>query len=249
MPRGQYNRNKTEQSLIPANAFTSQAWWKKLNNVEQKEVMTETQLLSVAVIANMESRIAIGQHLTRLQEILTPYGVFNRFLRTLHITVRSANRYVAGYKNAKAGLPENVLKVAVARGVNVMGDTEAKPFGAYTEVIKQLPPPTAPTQEQAVAYVDAIENARKQARSTAATEGDVTVTPMEPQEAQKVAYRQFQLVFNKLPQNKNVRKAWLKNHVGHILTLAGESTTTFNPIAVPEDFNVQRGRPKAAAAA
>jgi hypothetical protein len=254
MPRGIYNRSskKTEHSLITTSAFTSQKWWSKLNNVEQKEVMSEGQQLAAAMIANVESRIAIGQHLSRLQEILTPYGVFQRFLRNFQFSLRTAARYIAAYKNAKAGLPEKVLKAAVARGVNIMGENEAKPFGQYTEVVKNLPPPTQATDEQANAYVDAILNARKQQRSNIATEaagGMGVVIPQDPGTLLKECYRFVSLRFARLPQNVNTRKKWTRQFVGMVLTLAGEPALQFTPVPVPEDFTVSRGRPRNAVAA
>jgi hypothetical protein len=253
MPRGVFPRKKKAEQSLTTTVFTSQKWFTKLTNVEQKEVLSESKKLAVAMVANVESRIAIGQHLVRLQEILTPYGVYQRFLRSFHFSLRTALRYVAAYKNAKAGLPDNVLKVAVSRGVNIMGENEQKPFGQYTEVVKQLPPPQAATPEQANAWVDAIENARKQQRSQTAAAvagGEIlgVVVPQDPQTLLKECYRFVTLRFSRLPQNANTRKKWMRQLVGMELTLAGEPATQFTPVPVPEDFTVTRGRPRNLAA-
>lgn len=240
---------KKEQALIPAAALTSLKWWKKLSDIEQKEVLSEGQQLAVAMIQHGQSRIAIGQHLARLQEILTPHGLFGRFLRTLHFSERTAKRYVASFKNAKLALPDNVLKLALARGVNIMGESDEKPFGQYTEAVKQLPPPQNANEQQAGAWLTAIENQRKQQRSQTATEasgGEIlgVLVPQDPQTLLKECFRFFVLRYNRLPHNMNTRRKFVRTLVGMELSVAGETAGTFNPVAVPSDFTVGRGRPK-----
>lgn len=251
MPRGIYNRKSTEQPLTTQAVFTSQAWWKKVTDAgHQKAVIAESQALTVALIKHGQSRIEVGQHLATLQSILVPYGVFNRFLKNFHFSERTANRYVTAFKNAKAGLPEPVIKAALARGMNIMGEQDNKPFGAYTEAVKLLPPPSQATEAQANAWLDSIENAKKQQRSVTSTlvaGGEVgVVIPQDAHVLLKECYRFVQLRYARVAAQE--RGEFVQQLVGMILTMAQVKPTKFAPVNVPEDFAVVRGRPKTAAA-
>src|SRR6266403_1211578 len=90
------------------------------------EAITEGQKLAQALLHYGQARLQVGEHLAMLQTILEPHNLFVRFLRAFRFSQRTAYRYIAGYKNASGRLPENVLKAAMARGINIVGDTEAK---------------------------------------------------------------------------------------------------------------------------
>jgi hypothetical protein len=256
MPRGQYKRKTTLDlspaiaevtSLVPPDAFTTLAWWEKLNEDERKVVVDEGRQLAKAMLDHGRSRIAIGQHLSRLQGVLEPHNVFGRFLKNFHFSKRTAYRYIKGFQNAQQMLPESVLKVAMAKGVNIIGDTEFKPLGVYTDAVRKLPVPKDATEEQAATYIDQLENVRKQLKPTGAM--FTMPEPQDPQTLLKECYRFVSLRYKRLPSNSKTRASWVRNLVGLILSDLGVSgQQTFAPQAVPEDFKALRGRPTTVAA-
>jgi len=265
MPRGIYSRKAAKkqegaltvvgvsediQVLVPPDAFDTLSWWKKLNNDEQSAVMHEGRLLAQALLDFGKSRLAVGEHLSKLQGLLEPHNLFGRFLKNFHFSKRTAYRYIAGYNNAKARLPETVLKAAMARGVNIVGDTEVKPLGVYTEAVAKLPPPSQATEVQANTWLDQIEQVRKETRAQASGGGMFTVpVPQDPQTLLKESYRFVSLRYKRLPNSSKVRASWVRSLVGMILADLGVSgEQTFTPHKAPEDFVAQRGRPQVASA-
>src|SRR5258708_7023451 len=94
MPRGVYKRKAEKETtldlapetveaeaLVPPEAFNTLAWWEKLAPEEQNVVMQEGRLLAQAMLENGRSRLAIGEHLSKLQSILEPHNLFGRFLK------------------------------------------------------------------------------------------------------------------------------------------------------------------------
>jgi len=264
MPRGIYNRSKAKKGalaivpdvsadinvLVPPDAFNTLAWWKKLNDEEQAAVQHEGQLLAQALLDYGKSRLAVGEHLSKLQGLLEPHNLFGRFLKNFHFSKRTAYRYISGYNNAKARLPETVLKAAMARGVNIVGDTDVKPLGIYTEAVAKLPPPTQANEVQANTWLDQIEQVRKETRAAAAGGGMFTVpVPQDPQTLLKECYRFVSLRYKRLPNSSKIRANWVRSLVGMILADLGVSgEQTFVPHKAPEDFVAQRGRPQIASA-
>ena len=272
MPRGQYVRktrikptvvlqpaapetallvpeDKDVDQLVPAEAFATLQGWDKLNEDEQNTVITEGHNLAVALLAHGNSRIAIGEHLSKLRSVLEPHNMFTRFLKNFHFSKRTAYRYISGFENAKARLPEVVLKAAMARGVNIIGESEVKPLGIYTDAVKKLPPPQHPSVEQANTWLTQVEQVRKDVKQQASV-GFTMPEPMDVQMALKESFRFISTRYKRLPNNSKVRGAFVRTLVGMILTELGVSgPQTFSPTAVPEDFRAQRGRPRELATA
>jgi hypothetical protein len=240
-------------TVITPSAFTSLAWWDKINAEEQQAVLSAGTRLAQALLVNGASRLAIGEHLTTLQGTLEPHNLFGRFLKNFHFSKRSAYRRIAEFKNAKGNLPEAVLKAAMARGVTIAGDSDQKPLGIYTEAVKKLPPPTAPDMLQANTWLDQIEQVRKDVRTEAADAangngGNVTLQPMDVNDAQKECFRLIENRFNRVPQRQ--RQKFLQGLQGMLLTLSGVSNPlSISPQAIPDDFRVHRGRPATKVAA
>ena len=255
MSRGQYVRKTrldlpaipSEVSLVPPESLNTLKWWEKLNQQEQATVMQEGQALAKAMLDHGRSRLAIGEHLTKLQAVLEPHNLFGRFLKNFHFSVRTAYRYIKGYQNAQGRLPEPVLKVAMARGVNIIGDTEFKPLGIYTDAVQKLPVPAVVNDEQARVYLDQLEEVRKQLKPTGAM--FTMPEPQDPNTLLKECYRFVSLRYKRLPSNSKTRAAWVRSLVGMLLSELGVSgQQTFAPQAVPEEFRALRGRPVATAA-
>jgi hypothetical protein len=249
MPRGQYVRKsrlaivpREIQGIIPETAFTEWSGWDKLSGDEQKIVINEGKLLAQALLQYGNSKIAIGEHLTKLQGILEPHNLFGRFLKNFHFSKRTAYRYISGFQNAKGLLPEPILKAAMARGVNILGDSTEKPLGVYTDAVEKLPPPREANAEQANTWLNKLEEVRKETRSTGAA--FTMEVPQDPQTLLKECYRFVHLRYRRLPNNHKVRQSWVHKLTGMILADLGVSgPQTFTPMAVPEDFKAQRGRP------
>jgi hypothetical protein len=247
MPRGQYNRNKTAlvpKGIVKAEMFTTLPWWDKLTAHEQSNVIAEGQKLAQSMLTYGQARLQVGEHLAALQGILEPHNLFGKFLKTFRFSVRTAYRYIAGYKNASARLPQAVLTAAMARGVNIVGDSEEKPLGVYTKAAEALPPPTNPNPVQAETWLTQLEVVRKQNRET-----PTEMPAGDPEVLKREVVRFASLRFERLPQHKRTREAWAKQVVGLLMTKFGISTPqSFTPLPVPEEYQVHRGRPRSIAA-
>src|ERR1700733_7674065 len=99
--------------LIPRSAMESIAWWKSLTASEQRAVFLGTQALSEEMEKYGLSKLAIGQQLVRLREILEPKRKFCDYLRRNFPTcsVATAYRWIEQYETAKEKLPESFMKV------------------------------------------------------------------------------------------------------------------------------------------
>jgi len=256
MPRG-HDVRKTKLGLapssevtllVPPEAFSTLAWWEKLNKEEQNVVVNEGRKLARAMLAHGQSRLAIGEHLSKLQSVLEPHNIFGRFLKNFHFSKRTAYRYIKGFQNAQAMLPAPILKAAMAKGVNIIGDTDFKPLGIYTDAVKKLPVPKDATEEQATTYLTQLENVRKELKPTGAA--FVMPEPQDPTTLLKECYRFVSLRYKRLPTNHKTRASWVRNLVGMILSELGVSgSQTYAPQAVPEEFKALRGRPSQQVAA
>ena len=94
-------------------------------------------------------------------------------------------------------------------------------------------------------YLDQLDNVRKQNKGTA-TVSAVTVmaVPQDPETLLKEVYRFAHTRYKRLPSNSKTRAGWVRNLCGLLLADLGVgSAQSINPIAVPEEFKVQRGRP------
>lgn len=255
MPRGKYTRKSkvasivkhVDTALVPVETFTELNFWQELNDKEQATVIQEGEQLAVAMLNYGRSRLAIGEHLFNIQRILEPKNVFTKFLsKVCHFSPKTAYRYINGYKNAQQMLPETVLKAAMARGYNILGDTEEKPLGIYTEAAKQLPPPREASAEQAATWLDSVEQVRKKTRGmTSAAVESINPIPQDPDTLLKECFRFVDNRFRKLPISHKVRQQWIKTLIGMELTLLGVGNQqTLSPIAIPTDFKAERGRPR-----
>jgi len=241
-------------AILPTTAFTGLAGWDKLSQQEQATVQTEGQLLAQAMLMNGYSRLAIGAHLTNVQPILTPHNIFNKFCSKFRFSKRTANRYILGFKNAKATLPDSILKAAMARGVDIFGDSNEKPLGIYTAAAAKLPPPKEATTEQANTWLDQVDKVRREIKSTGsetvATGLTLLPVPSDPGTLLKECYRFISIRYKRLPNNVKSRQKFVNSLMGMLAAEFGATgPQTFSPVAIPEDFRAQRGRPALTATA
>lgn len=225
----------------------------KMKPTEQQELVEETRNLGAAFLAHGSSGLAIGQHLTNVQKLLTPYNAFYKFLATFHLSQKTAYRYLNGFTNAEKAFPESVLKAAMARGLKIYSDDKTRPLGNYTEAVKILPPPRGnPDAERANLYIDQLESTRKERKKRlnkrhgkgASKREEADAVALDPNVVLKQAYRTFAVLVKRLSSNGRTRRAWLDKLVGLQMTELGiASAIQFEPSAIPEDFRAKRGRP------
>jgi hypothetical protein len=234
------------QQLVPIEALTNLSGWDKLPASEQKEVQRETQALAHSILDVGHSRLAVGQHLTSLKAILEPKRMFSKYLKIYRLNRSTAYQHIAAYKNAKSTLPEAVLNVAMARGYNMLGNSEDRPLGVYTDAVKALPPPKTENVIEIETWLGKVEEKRKKIRPVS---GRLAVAE-SPETLMKECYRFFAVRFNRLPANHKTRMRWTENLIGMMLSQLGVSgSKTFGPSAVPDGFRAVRGRPPLEAAA
>lgn len=230
-------------NIVKVDAFASLSWYKKLNQDEQGAVMLEGQQLGQSLLQYGRSRLAVGEHLTKISKILEPHKAFEKFLKHFHFSKRTAYRYIRGYENAKAVLPESVLRAAMARGMQVVGESETRPLGVYTEAVAALPVPAEATDAQATTYLDQLEAVRRQSKSDAQNIPLLFVG--DPSVLMKECLRFVSVRYRRLPTAKRTRQVWAQQLLGMLLHEFNIQTAqTIAPQAVPESFQVQRGRPR-----
>lgn len=237
----------TNTALAAISALSSLSGWERLESHDQKAVQAETKALAEALIGFGFSKLSVGEHLTKIREVLEPKRMFISFLRRFNFSQRTAYRYIQGYENARQRLPEPVLKAAMARGYNVIGHTDDKPLGAYTDAIKRLPPPRTQDPAKISVYLDEVEEARRRSGQRRAKREKQAETEMvyDSDVLLKECYRFIDSRFKRLPHTKKVRSAWVERLIGMVLTDLGSSTAqSFSPVAVPQDFRAVRGRPR-----
>jgi hypothetical protein len=217
--------------LIPRSAMESMPWWKTLTASEQRAVFVGTQSLSEEMEKCGLSKLAIGQQLVRLREILEPKRKFCDYLRRNFPTcsMATAYRWIEQYEMAKDKLPEGFMKVAMSQGYHVID----------ADMVELLPPPKTQDRKKIVAYLQRLKEARKQER---ALRDETSVN-------QEMAMREcFNFVlsrYERLPTQSRERGQWLEVLFGMILSEVGSNTKRyFTPIEVPDNFRVVRGRPR-----
>lgn len=222
---------------VQMTTFTALDWWAKLEPGEQAEVAKEGQAIAGELVQFGRSKLAIGEHLAKVQAVLEPKRLFGRFLKEFHFKSKTAYRYIAGWRNAQERLPEPVLRLAMAQGVNLIGDSEERPLGVYTEAVSQLPPPSGANTDEVRVWLTKIEQVRLEKKPVRS----VKDIPQTPGVLLKEAYSVVADRFQQLPNNSRSRANWVRELVGMILSDLGVSAPqSFAPQAVPEDFRKTR---------
>lgn len=226
--------------IVKADAFAQLPWWDKLNGTEKQEVLLTGQKLGQALLHYGQSKLSIGEYLSALKAILEPHNVFQKFLSQFHFSKSSAYRYIKGYENAKTLLPPVIMKAAMVRGVNLIGDSSEKPLGIYTAAAKTLSTDAVATEEQANDYLAKLEVARKSFKVE-----PFVMPKADPNTLTKECLRFVATRYARLPNRKVTREAWVKQLVGLMLSEFGiQAAQTFQPLEVPAQFKApRRGRP------
>lgn len=218
--------------------FAEEPWWNKLNADERSKIQTETKELSKAMLDFGHSKLAIGQHLSNLQSILEPQRAFVRYLGQLNFSQRTAYRYISGWKNASAKLPEPILDAAMSRGLNMIGENEDEPLGIYTDAVKKLPPPNTKNPEKINAWLNEVKDAVKvrRVRNRKDVSEDLLL---------KRAFRVLSTTSRYLPDDYGKRVRWLRRLAGYTMYEMGITRKQmFAPIEPPAGYKAVRGRPR-----
>ena len=211
--------------LIPRSEITANAWWGKLSPSEQRTVLLETQALSEEMVKFGMSRIAIGEHLVVLRDILEPKRIFTAYLRRFKsFSKSSAYRYIEEFLEIKDRLPEVVLRTAMARGYKTID----------LKMVDKNPPPKTQNTNKIVAWLDGTKkSSRKKRLSSGEPEIDRDTLVQECIHVVRSRAKKF--------TNGNARKAFYREFGGMVLWESGEES--FTPIEIPERFTVRLGRP------
>lgn len=229
------------KDLMPATILNSLPGWADLDAKTKATLEMETQQLGLALSNLGFSRLAVGEHLFNLQELLVPLRMFGKYIEATRLKRSTANTYIQGWRNAQELLPESVLRVAMARNFNMLGNDEEKPLGVYTDIVKRNPPPKTDEPRRISAWLDEIEVSRKRREANEVPRKSNS----DPQLVTKILYRYINLQLNKLPRNNRTRKTCLENAVGMVLADMGISAgVSITPQAAPKDFKPVVGRPK-----
>ena len=226
--------------VVQKDLLTTLNGWEGLASADRQTVYSETQALGKALVEHGISKLTIGEHLSRLRDVLEPQRMFVQYLRTFHFSQRTAYRYMDGFENAKRMLPENVLRAAMTRGIDFFGRGSTEPLGSYTEVIKRLPPPKTSDEKKIHGYLDEIEASRRDRRKNS---GEV-LDAADPETMLRECFRYIDARYRRLPQGRRGRLAWVRSLFGLLLTQLGASgPQSFTPLEIPPGYQARRGRP------
>lgn len=209
--------------------LTAIAGWEKLQTSEQATITTETMQIASCLHNVSQAKIAVGEHLSKVREILEPKRLFTVYLKTMfHLSKATAYRYVELYDTAKSSLPELILQAAMMR-----------PDDRLTvKAIKDAPKPPRTTNVVKInEYLDSIQ-ARK----------PITVVRQEssPESVKKAMFHSAHLLLARIAGKQ--KQAVLSDVVGMLLTDIGiASEQRFSPQGIPDSFRATRGRPRKAA--
>lgn len=203
---------------------------------ERQILEREARALRTEMVHFAQSKLAIGEHLHKIQEILEPKRCFVRFLDNLRagLSRKTAYRYIDGYQNAQSMLPEPVLREAMARGMNMLGSKE-KPLGRYTLAVKRLPAPKTSNPKVIDAYLEEVQEKTREIYSNDLEKDE--------DELVKEVFRFFDARFQRLPNNHKTRRRFVENLGGMMVARLGVSSPqTFAPVAI-DSVKAVRGRP------
>lgn len=204
----------------------------KLEPNEQDKVRQEDRLLANSMKTEAVSKLSIGEHLTNLRKILEPKHIFVAFLKqwsseyALPMSRATAYRYMDMYDTAYSALPGPILERAIQKGTKM---------GA--EILAFHPPPQTEDPTEIEKYLDGLKQNR------------VEVVP-GPDLLLRECVNFVGTRWAKLPGDHTSRTAFMQSLVGMLMAKFGvASEQTFHPMAIPESFRAQRGRPRLVAAA
>jgi hypothetical protein len=235
-----------KESGNEVSGLTGQEWWAKLSAADQKQTMFVDSALSDGLVKEGEGRLAIGKSLMEIQRILEPQGLFLAYLKYRNqlsrrkFSQRTAYRYIAGWKHVHENIPEIALNQALRTGMDIIGFSDEKPFGAYTEAIKEVPPPKKATLKTATAWLLNIEEYRNKKPPGASPP---LTKAIDEDDLMHEAFTLIVRRLNRLPLESQAK--WIVRLSGLLMRAAKVvKAQMVKPVPVPDGWEVIRGRPK-----
>lgn len=203
--------------------------WADLEKNEQALIRQETVEVDRARAQIGDGKMAAGEHLFRIREILEPKRIFTKFLTTINLSRATAYRYIDLFTETRNVLPAPYLKQVMLRGTDRIN----------MAAIAASPPPSTTNAVKINEYLDEMEKPGPR----------IVPQPRDPETLRKECVNFVQSRFQALPKAGRVRPAWMRQFLGMCLTISGETqAVTIAPVAIPEGYRVTRGRPKKMAA-
>lgn len=210
---------------LPKHDLNALTGWDDLEASEQTKIKQETIALDKALLTAGNARLAIGEHLFNVQQILEPKRIFTAYVLSQTAFSRAtAYRYIDIYTAAKTILPAPVLRVAMLRGSDRLN----------VKLMEATPPPRTNNVVKINEYLDSMEKS-----------GPRLVETASPDASKKDCYNYVHLRFQRLPNSHKTRSAWIHSLAGMLLAELGVSgTQTIEPVAIPDGYKAVRGRPR-----
>lgn len=206
------------------NSLASMTGWGDLEQNEQTAITGATTKAAKALEDVHNAKLSAGEHLSKVEEILKPRRLFTVYLNEVfHMSRATGYRYINLFKALKDALPEPILKVAMLRSDDRLNIALVK-----SGVV-------APRTRNVVKineFLDSVQSG-----------GPRLVQQRTPREIEKAMFHSASLLLRKVSGRS--KTAVLNSTVGMLLTELGISNPmSFEPVAIPDNFLVSRGRPR-----
>lgn len=203
---------------------------KETSTLEGLESLSTEEHVAVsrALVSLLESlkslavaRLAVGEHLYTIQQVLEPRRIFTKFLNAqTHLSRATAYRYIDLYVAAAENLPTPVMDVVMQRGVDTIN----------LKRVEKNPPPKTSNVVKINEWVDSIQ--KPETREPSAS---------SPETLKRECYNFVHARFQRLPSTGKARAAWMTHLMGMMLTELGVSSPqTIEPQAIPAWFRKQQ---------
>lgn len=237
--------------MSPTGLLHTLSKWDQLSRKDQTFLERETKFLGEALADYGRSKLAIGRHLTSIQEKLQPLRMFETYLKAFHFKKSTAYSHITAFRNAEAHLPAPVLERAMVRNMSIVGLSEDEPLGAYTVPFKRLPPPNTDDVQKIDQYLDSIEEHRVRIDGRSKARKEAKGVERDSNLLTKMCFKFIKRCLSQLPSTGENRKdkarqiSFVEDVMGMTLASLGVSSAkTIEPQAIPEEFRVGPGRPR-----
>lgn len=231
--------SKTLQ-LVKRDFFTALPFWTDLNAAERQAVESHTRALAVAMAGQAQTRLEMGEHLMGIRAVLEKKRCFRKYVvENLRFGWRTAYRYMRGYQTTRDRVPDYALRLAAARGIDLVGIHPERPFGSYTEAVKRLPVPKA---EAAVPeWLEKLEAARRAQNAKKGPSG----SSRAPEARMIRVYRYTTGQYGRVKEGgTSSAHRWGLKLLGVLLTEFGLPAQRIEPVDIPDGFKAVLGRPR-----
>lgn len=232
--------------LSPTSLLMTLPGWDNLSRKDQIFIEKETRALGDSLADYGRSRLSIGERLSNVQSRMGR-GMFAKYLKAYHFKRSTAYATIKAFNNAVQNLPEAVLKIAMARNMPILGESDEAPLGSYSKAARRLPPPDSKDPIVINQYLDSLESAKTKddGRSKRMKEIDA-----DPEETAKKCYRAIVSFIRRLPSTGDNRKdkrdqiSFAENVFGMVFADLGMSSAKLiEPQAAPQGYQAVVGRP------